>query len=64
MISLNNITRIFNKGKENEVRALQDVSLKINDGEFVIIIGVNGSGKSTLLNIIQGAELPTQEPLR
>src|SRR5450432_4784745 len=58
MISLNNITRIFNKGKENEVKALQDVSLKINDGEFVIIIGVNGSGKSTLLNIIQGAELP------
>ncbi|MEO8416588.1 MAG: ATP-binding cassette domain-containing protein, partial [Ginsengibacter sp.] len=58
MISLNNISRIFNKGKENEVRALQDVSLKINDGEFVIIIGANGSGKSTLLNIIQGAELP------
>ena len=58
MISLNHITRIFNKGKENEVKALQDVSLKINDGEFVIIIGVNGSGKSTLLNIIQGAELP------
>jgi putative tryptophan/tyrosine transport system ATP-binding protein len=58
MISLNHITRIFNKGKENEVKALQDVSLKINDGEFVIIIGVNGSGKSTLLNIIQGSELP------
>jgi len=58
MISLNHITRIFNKGKENEVKALQDVSLQINDGEFVIIIGVNGSGKSTLLNIIQGAQLP------
>ena len=58
MISLNNITKTFNKGKENEVKALQDVSLKINDGEFVVIIGVNGSGKSTLLNIIQGAELP------
>jgi putative tryptophan/tyrosine transport system ATP-binding protein len=58
MISLNNISRTFNRGKENEVKALQDVSLQISDGEFVIIIGVNGSGKSTLLNIIQGAELP------
>ena len=58
MISLNKITKTFNKRKENEVKALENVSLKINDGEFVIIIGVNGSGKSTLLNIIQGAELP------
>ncbi|HEY5407452.1 MAG TPA: ATP-binding cassette domain-containing protein [Ginsengibacter sp.] len=64
MISLNNITRIFNKGKENEVKALQDVSLTINDGEFVIIIGVNGSGKSTLLNIIQGAELPNSGTIK
>src|SRR5579863_8335592 len=59
MIELSHITRIFNKGKENEVKALQDVSLQIKDGEFVTIIGANGSGKSTLLNIIQGAEKPT-----
>lgn len=59
MVSLKHITRIFDKGKVNEVTALNDISLQIENGEFVIIIGVNGSGKSTLLNIIQGAELPT-----
>jgi len=59
MIELSHITRIFNKGKDNEVTALQDVSLQINDGEFVTVIGANGSGKSTLLNIIQGADIPT-----
>lgn len=59
MILLQNITKVFNKGRINEVTALHDVSLQINSGEFVVIIGVNGSGKSTLLNIIQGAEIPT-----
>ena len=59
MISLQHITKVFNKGKVNEVTALKDVSLRINDGEFVVMIGVNGSGKSSLLNIIDGAEFPT-----
>lgn len=56
MISLQHITRTFNKSKINEVIALHDVSLQIKKGEFVIIVGVNGSGKSTLLNIIHGSE--------
>jgi len=64
MISLNNISKTFNKGKENEVKALQNISLTIHDGEFVIIIGVNGSGKSTLLNVIQGAELPSSGTIK
>lgn len=59
MISLKNITKVFNKGKVNEVTALKDVSLQINKGEFVVMIGANGSGKSTLLNIIEGAEMLT-----
>jgi putative tryptophan/tyrosine transport system ATP-binding protein len=58
MISLQKISKFFNKGKANEITALYDISLKINDGEFVVIVGANGSGKTTLLNIIEGAEKP------
>ena len=59
MILLQHIKKVFNKDKLNEVTALEDVSLQINKGEFVVIIGANGSGKTTLLNIIEGAEMPT-----
>ena len=60
MITLQNIQKGFNKGQVNEVVALNDVSLNINQGEFVVLIGSNGSGKTTLLNIISGAETPSQ----
>jgi len=59
MVSLQHIKKVFNKGKLNEVTALHDVSLAINKGEFLVIIGANGSGKTTLLNIIEGSEIPT-----
>jgi putative ABC transport system ATP-binding protein len=59
MISLQHISKVFNKGKINEVTALDDISLQIEKGDFVSMIGANGSGKSTLLNIINGAEFPT-----
>ncbi len=59
MISLQHITKTFNKGKVNEVTALHDVSLEIAKGEFVVMIGSNGSGKTTLLNMVAGAELCT-----
>jgi putative tryptophan/tyrosine transport system ATP-binding protein len=59
MILLQHIKKVFNRGKLNEVIALEDVSLQINKGEFVVVIGANGSGKTTLLNIIEGAEMPT-----
>ncbi|MEI6184924.1 MAG: ATP-binding cassette domain-containing protein [Bacteroidota bacterium] len=59
MIALNNINKVFNAGKLNEVAALKDINITIEAKEFVVIIGANGSGKSTLMNIISGAEKPT-----
>ena len=52
MIQFKHISKIYNKGKEDEVAALSNLNLNINKGEFVVIIGTNGSGKSTMLNTI------------
>ncbi len=58
MLGLRNIQKRFNAGTINEIHALRDVSLQIEDGEFVTVIGTNGSGKSTLLNVVAGTILP------
>jgi putative tryptophan/tyrosine transport system ATP-binding protein len=55
MLEIRSISKIFNAGTPNELRALQNVSLTVDDGSFVIIIGTNGSGKSTLLNAVAGS---------
>lgn len=59
LIEIKNIYKIYNEGKESEVRALDGVTLSIDQGEFVAIIGASGSGKSTLMNIIGVLDKPT-----
>ncbi len=54
MLELSNLCKTFNAGTINEVTSLQDVSLSIEDGSFVCVLGTNGSGKSTLLNAVAG----------
>lgn len=59
LIDIKNIYKIYNEGKESEVRALDGISLQIDRGEFVAIIGQSGSGKSTLMNILGCLDIPT-----
>jgi putative ABC transport system ATP-binding protein len=54
MLEISNIVKTFHPGTPNEVRALRGVSLRLETGSFLIIIGSNGSGKSTLLNAVAG----------
>lgn len=54
MLKIENIKKTFNAGTVNEVKALQGVSLEIEEGSFVCILGTNGSGKSTALNAVAG----------
>ena len=59
LIELKNIYKIYRMGDE-EVRASDGVSLSIDRGEFVAIVGKSGSGKSTLMNIIGALDVPTE----
>ncbi|MDD6466743.1 MAG: cell division ATP-binding protein FtsE [Erysipelotrichaceae bacterium] len=55
MLNLQNVSKTYKNG----VNALHDINLKIEQGEFVYIIGATGSGKSTLIKLIDGEEIPT-----
>ncbi|WP_281521768.1 ABC transporter ATP-binding protein [Dubosiella newyorkensis] len=54
MLEIKNVSKTFNIGTVNEKKALDRLSLKLEDGDFVTVIGGNGAGKSTLLNMIAG----------
>ena len=54
MLEIKNIYKTFNAGTVNEKKALKDLSLTLNDGDFVTVIGGNGAGKSTMLNSVAG----------
>ena len=58
MLKLENICLTFNPGTVNEKKALENLSLHLNKGDFVTILGSNGAGKSTLFNTIAGTYLP------
>ena len=57
MISVREVTKCYGCG-ETRFQVLKDISLTIEEGEFVVILGASGSGKSTLLNVISGLERP------
>ena len=59
LIELRNVYKIYSEGLESEVRALDGVSLTIDRGEFVAIVGQSGSGKSTMMNVLGCLDIPT-----
>lgn len=58
LVQLDNVTRIYTSG-DHELRALDGVSLTLEEGKFVVILGPSGAGKSTLLNLLGGLDSPT-----
>ena len=60
LIEIRDLYKIYSEGMENEVRALDGVSLSIDYGEFVAIVGASGSGKSTMMNILGCLDVPTR----
>ena len=58
MLEVKNVSKVYGGGAAKVV-ALSDVSLRVNDGDFIAVMGPSGSGKSTLLNIIGGLDYPS-----
>ena len=59
-VSLSHVSHAYRRGEPDEIRALENISLSIGDGEFTLILGRNGSGKSTLLQSMAGLLKPGQ----
>lgn len=60
MLEIKNICKTFNAGTVNEKCVFDGLSLKLEEGDFVTVIGGNGAGKSTMLNIVSGAYMPDE----
>lgn len=54
MLEIKNAVKVFRKGTPDEIKALNDISLSVKDGDFITVIGANGAGKSTLFGAISG----------
>ena len=54
MLEIQNVSKTFNAGTVNQKIALNGLNLKLNEGDFVTVIGGNGAGKSTMLNAVAG----------
>ena len=59
LLEINHLQKIFNENRPNQVEALKDISLNVETGDFIAIMGESGAGKSTLLNIIATLEQAT-----
>lgn len=60
MLELKNISKKYNFGKPNETAVLSDISLAVNDGDYISVMGRSGAGKSTLLHILSLLDKPTR----
>ena len=60
LVELVDVYKIYGEGLESEVRALDGVSLTIERGEFVAVVGQSGSGKSTMMNVLGCLDIPTR----
>ena len=58
IVRFENVTRIFTSG-DHELKALDDVNLSLEEGQFIVVLGPSGAGKSTLLNMLGGLDSPT-----
>ena len=64
MIELNNVTKIYELGKQEKIIALDAINLSVKEGELVVLRGASGSGKSTILSLIAALSKPTSGEVR
>ncbi len=58
-VIVEHLSKIYNEGQSNEVKAIDDVSFSLEKGEFIVILGASGAGKTTLLNLLGGMDNAT-----